>query len=491
MVYSENFDSPLREFLNIFFKRIKLIVFVFAVTMCCGIAIVMLRVDTYEATAQILVKLSGNAANSVIGNENGPNVFIQHSELINSEVEIIKSHQLAENLVKNIGWQHLYPNLAKQKILKGKKDTSNDQLKLAMIRYYDNLRVSQLNKSNIIEIAFKHTDPKKAALVVNELAKLYIEKHINIHKTNNAQEFFEKQTGLLRSEILAIENNLKQIKEENKITSFEDQKRLLLNQESKVRMEYDEALSRKAETENRLTKARQQLERTPEVITKDSQVDQNQILIDSLESRLVELELKEKELLDKYTPENRLVTNVTNEIKIVKEKLADNSRKKVGRETSGVNPVHQYLQEEILRNESEYRAVDARLKNLSTQLENYATKLKRLNDIEFEYVQLIKQHELNHQNLQMYMTRAEESRISAAMDTEKISNVSIVENASIPITSVGPPRLIFLLSSLIIGVFGSTILALLTEVLTKKIDSADDIERNLNIPVLATVPKVK
>jgi len=45
---------------------------------------------------------------------------------------------------------------------------------------------------------------------------------------------------------------------------------------------------------------------------------------------------------------------------------------------------------------------------------------------------------MDHRNYRLYLTKFEESRISNAMDTEKIANVSLIEPARPPLEPVSP-----------------------------------------------------
>ena len=76
-------------------------------------------------------------------------------------------------------------------------------------------------------------------------------------------------------------------------------------------------------TENRISQLRQQLAATSRTIPLDEEIDHNPLGINTLEARLVELELKEQELLSKYTEQSRLVRNVRDEIRMVRKKLTE------------------------------------------------------------------------------------------------------------------------------------------------------------------------
>jgi uncharacterized protein involved in exopolysaccharide biosynthesis len=251
----------------------------------------------------------------------------------------------------------------------------------------------------------------------------------------------------------------------------------------------DRSLSQAGETKNRIRQLRRQLRTTPETIAQGEVVDHNPILINTLEARLVELELKEKQLLTKYTADSRLVLNTKEEIQIVRQKLADQEAKRYESSRSGINPTYQGVQAELLRNEAEFKAIEAKSAVLKNRLGHHSRELEKLNQIEVNYNQLQQEVEVDRQNYRLYLTRYEESRISEAMDTEKISNISLVAPAQAPLHPVSPKKGLNILFSILLGGFGGLILAFGLEFFNDSFERPEDIERYLQTQVLTCIPE--
>jgi capsular polysaccharide biosynthesis protein len=75
------------------------------------------------------------------------------------------------------------------------------------------------------------------------------------------------------------------------------------------------------------------------------------------------------------------------------------------------------------------------------------------------------------------------------MDTEKISNVSLVEPAYPPLKPVSPKIMLNLLVACILGLFGGLWLSFFSHYVGDKIETAEDVERALKIPVLTSIPE--
>ena len=247
--------TSLRDFLHILFKRkTHILVFLFCTVFVVGAGTFMAK-PTYEATSQILVKVGRENVYMpempTSGNMNAV-VRFDREEQINSEIEILLSSTLAENVVKSLGPVRIYRDL----------NSIGEQVsptEIAMNRLRKNLRVEGIRKSNVIDVSFKHTDPKAAAEVVNELINLYLDRHLEVHKRPQSFKFFQDQSQNLKHKLEKTEKELQAFKRLNNLTALDEQRSLLLKQEAELRSILDEVSSQEAETTNRLVQLRQQL----------------------------------------------------------------------------------------------------------------------------------------------------------------------------------------------------------------------------------------
>ena len=108
----------------------------------------------------------------------------------------------------------------------------------------------------------------------------------------------------------------------------------------------------------------------------------------------------------------------------------------------------------LFKSQAELRALQAKRNTQTEQLAEYRTGLEKLNRIEVELNQLQRQVEVDQQNYRLYLTKFEESRISDAMDTEKMTNVTQIQAATAPLKPVSPKVLLNLVLGVFLGAFG-------------------------------------
>ena len=505
--------TSLRDFLYVIFKRKAQILLFFFATFCTVAVGTLIIKPSYQATAQILVKIGRESVYVPASGSVQPVINFKNEERINSEIEILKSPSLAEKVVLAIGPTVLYEDLNESEpgigkrlktYIKGhisdikdrffadtEKELTPDQrkavtLKTATLTLRKNMDIENIKKSDIVQISFKHTDPQMAAAVVNTLAGLYLDRHLEVHKTPQSYEFFQQQSKLLKHKLGLNEEKLQRLKEQYDVTALDEQQSLLLNQTAELRTSFNETRSLQVEKEKRIQQLDQQLAIIPKTISKGNEVDHNPIVINTLEGRLVELQLREKDLLTKYTDQNRLVRNVRDEIGVVQQKLARHETKRYGKTLSGANPVYQHLQEEFLRNRADLKSLNAKSKAQRQQLADFQEEIDALNKIEVLHNQLEQQVDVDRQNYRLYLTKFEESRISNAMDQEKMASVSLIESAQIPLKPISPKVLLNLALGLFLGAFGGLGLAFFLHYLDDTLETIEDVEESLQLPVLAS-----
>ena len=485
----------LKDFLHIIFKRKMQILLFFSVTVCTVAVASFVIKPTYMATAQILVKAGRENLYIPTGSGMNPIISSDIREQINSEIEILRSRSLTEEVVASLGPKTIYTNLSNKRSGIGKAiNGGHDPRSLAnkaVLKLQKNVKVEWIKNSNVMKISFKHKDPKMTALVLNSIVSVFFEHHLKVHIAPESDEFFQKQSQILKRGLGEAEKKLRAFKEFHNISSLTEERSLLLNQEAVLRSALNQSMGQEAEIKNRIHQLTQQLAITHESIPKGKEVDHNPALINTLQTKLVELEIREKELLDKYTKNSRLVINVREELKIIKNKLANQEKKQHNTNTYGLYITYQRLKDELLHNEAELKALEGKKESQEYQLEYYWKRLEKLNQVEAELNQLKQEVDAIRQNYSLYLNKFEESRISGAMDTEKITNVSLIESAKTSLEPVSPKVGLNLLLSVLLGAFGGFGLAFFRESLDDSIETIEDVEDYLHLPVLTSIPYSK
>ena len=138
-------------------------------------------------------------------------------------------------------------------------------------------------------------------------------------------------------------------------------------------------------------------------------------------------------MLQRYTADDRLVKDKQTEIDELKKRLETVKETSVGSENISINEVYRRILNELLQARVQLRALNEKKVNLTRQVESYSTGAADKRRKGFEYDRLLRDVNAKKESLDLYKKRAEEARISDAMDERKFSNAYILERASLPL----------------------------------------------------------
>lgn len=130
--------------------------------------------------------------------------------------------------------------------------------------------------------------------------------------------------------------------------------------------------------------------------------------------------------------------------------------------------------------------MNAQLGAINKRIAELDGTLKRLPELQRQYLQLFREVEVKQQLYTGLFNSYQQLRIAKAGE---IGNVRIVDTAVEPIEPIKPKKLQILILSVFLGGFLGTLLALLRNMLRSGIKDSSQIENELDLPVYATVPR--
>jgi polysaccharide biosynthesis protein PslE len=213
-----------RDFLTILFKHRSKVGVIFLATVLAVTIVSFLLPPTYEAKLSLMVKFGREYVNRPeVGNAQSFLLFLTQEEVVNPEIQILSSRELIEKVLTTLKVETVYPDLVTS------PPSKMTPLQAAVIAFGKNLTVEGVRKSNVIEVAFRHKDPRVAARAVNLLVDDYMEKHLQVF-SDPQSSFLEKQLAEYETKLKESENRMEAFKRKNRVFSPEEQRTLLLKQ---------------------------------------------------------------------------------------------------------------------------------------------------------------------------------------------------------------------------------------------------------------------
>jgi uncharacterized protein involved in exopolysaccharide biosynthesis len=211
----------------------------------------------------------------------------------------------------------------------------------------------------------------------------------------------------------------------------------------------------------------------------------------------------EKEM-DAFKANNTITSTVKEENETARRQLATlelehdealaheaDTKNRVGRledELANHGTLNRRVQEELQQAQTELSGLRARRQVQEAKLAELRQRIRKLDVLEPKFVHLQQRAELERQNFAAYMTKAEEARISSAMDTEKISSFKIIEPVRKPSQALQSKLGQKLALAVLFGALGALIIAFGLEFFSDRMDTAERAQAVLGLPVLVSIP---
>ncbi len=486
-------QSSLRDILTIIFRNNSKIVLFFLFVVGATVIATLLMPNVYQSDAVLLIRIgrqSVAADPSVIGPTLPVNQDRENE--INSELAILKSNVLAEKAVEILG---------ATSILKGQpgqtaKVTEKIKIK-AMATFLKNITVTVNKKSNIINVSYESTNPEFAQTCLETLIELYLEHHIQVHSSQASPGFFEQQAATILTQLKDKEDELQAFKTKNNITSLKLQKEKLQEQISNLQIEIgggsinapiEGALAQISATRARIAELEKTLKTHPTQI--DTRTVSTQTIggvsTNDIKRRLLDLQLKEVDLMARYPDDYRPLQNVREQIRIAQKAVANENEvsSQVFRE---VDPNYLQLKLELDNLRIALQGHIARKDSLMREMAERKRDLTNLSSIDVAVTRLEHEIELLRKEYTQYRENLLRANINSALDKGKISNVNIVEPPSLPFKPIKPKIFLNIALGIFFGLFGGVGLAFIMDYFDDSLKSIEDVKRRLGLPVLASI----
>ncbi len=481
----------------------------FLIPLTAAVALSFIPAKTYEAEARLLALIGHEYIFRPEVGEAGAGMALDATSITKSEVEILRSRTLKEEVVEAIGPIMLYPELAEpprpslsgtliRAIYDAAAQTgvplpewphSTDAtvptlVDGAVMAVSDNLTVEPIKDSSVIRVAFRHTDRELAARTVNRLIDAYFARRLGILGRSQADALAGTYNEV-NERLKATDAELDRFKDEYQVIDFGHQTTLMLQQRAGL-----EDASRKVEAElvkarERLADLKHTLAATPREVTLYTS---NELFAayQHAQGALNLLEAERAALLTRLMESHPKVITIDRQIAQLRTQLSRTPRTDQTKRV-GINPVHEQTQRQIAEVQAEVASLEGMSSTIHVQLAAFDKRIDTLRLAERRYRSLVREQTVLLESQHAYAKRLEETRILDELGRDRNDNVRLIQAALPPIEGHslrGMIRALGALSGLILSLF----LAFLLEAARRVFVIPQNAASALGMPILATVP---
>ncbi len=489
-------SRTVREWVAPCFRQRRLMTISFVTLLIIVVVLTWLMPARYQAEVKILVKRE--RADAVVNPD--PNTQLAVASLteedLNSEVELLKSRDLLEKVVVECGLDAPGKESFFSSFLNVVDGRAKGQIPAAQLRTLSAVRnlekgltVEPLKKTKLIIVSYVSPDPKLSARVLQTLVRLYLEKHVAVHRVPGAVDFFQNQTEQYRQRLLDAQQQAASFGDEKGVVAASMEKEIAVRKLTDFESDLQKTRAEIVETEQRIRALEGLASSTPERLTTQVRTLDSPILLQQLKSTLLNLELKRSELLSKFSPDYRPVKDIEVQIDQTRKALAEEQNNPLHEETTDRDTTHEWLKSELARARAQLVGLRAEAGETSQILDTYRTRARELNETEIMQQDLIRSAKMAEDNFVLYARKQEEARIQDALDQRRIVNVSIAEEATVPALPSSPHRALSLALGFVFACLLSLGFGYSADYLDSTFRTPQEVEVFLNTPVLASLPK--
>jgi polysaccharide chain length determinant protein (PEP-CTERM system associated) len=344
--------------------------------------------------------------------------------------------------------------------------------------------------SNLIRIEFKDADPKRAQMVAQRAAELFVSEGTDkrIEESREAFQFIEAQSAEYLEKLTEAEDRLKEFRSQNLDarvgTEAEVGARVM-----KLQQDIDTTRTALADAEVRRDSLEKQLSGEAEIAVVATREGQYRERIGQLQNQIDELRLN---YLDTHPEIVRLKYQIEDLTAALKE--AQDNRGKPGsggaQSATITSPMYMQLRTDLSRIKIEIDSLQGRLSEYKRQLGTELDRGRRVNVGEAALAVITRDYEVNREIYHDLLRRRENARVSMNLGkTEQGPAFRIQEPANLPVQRTGLRLIHVILAGIVLSLAIPVFFVIAKLKLDPRVRHAALIVSQLKLPLLATVPR--
>lgn len=494
LLQSDAAENSLSDILHTLWLRKRLLMSVTFLLSILAILIIFQLVPRFTATTQLLIGI--NAAKVVdieeviTGNLSGDSAVI-------GEMEVLKSRELARKIIDLLHldqYEEFNPELRKPGFLaqfslknlvpetwreamglekidnRTDEEKQEEHLTALTDTFLSKLSVSQVKRSQVINVAFESEDPKLAAKIANEVADKYIvgQLQAKFDATKKATDWLNDQLGELKQKVETSEQAVEQYRKSHNLVEVSKEVGLSQQQLAEVNSQLIIARAQRAEAEAKyhqvesIARSGRNIDSVAEVLSSP--------LISSLRQQESEVQRKYSEMLVEYGKRHPRMIQMQAELEDIQNKVH-----------SEVNKIAAGLRHSL-------EVARAREGSLAGSLRQMESKTSGNKQDEVQLRALEREATANKALFETFLGRFKETASTQGIAQ---ADARVISFAEIPLKASFPKKNMMVAVSVIGALFFAVCLVFVLEMLNPGVRSPEQIQELFNMSTLGIVPKIK
>jgi uncharacterized protein involved in exopolysaccharide biosynthesis len=469
-----------RGMLNTFFRHRNKFILTFLPILGLAAAYLFHAVPRYESDAALLVKFapsqSGQQSNGMPSTGIAA-AQVERIQIINSQIGVMHSDDLLTDALNTVRMERVYPGLAGIYDPALKHDA-------ALTWLYRDLDIEPGKNSNIIYLTLLNPDAAIGAKLLNVLIEKFTAIQSKLYQTAQLP-FMEEQLAQARQKLEKSRAAVEAFKTATGISSLEEERTLLLHQQSDAQENLTQAVSKQQDAQGRYQRLEQLLKTIPSTIKLSDQNDRFKA-VDDARQRVDDLLAQQKTKSDNYRADSTTMKTVNAQLDFAQQQLATASKASAARFITGVNPVRQQAEIDLMTAAGDQYGATASRASYEAELGRISQSLSKLESQSQQLDALTLQQQVDEENFRNYLQAVNDARVTDDQNRQRISSIAVIQTPTEPATPSRPRKKFVLSAAFLLALVAGIIVVLMAEMFDESFSTADQIEAVLGLPVLGT-----
>jgi polysaccharide biosynthesis transport protein len=342
--------------------------------------------------------------------------------------------------------------------------------------------------TSLLDLAVKWPDAAGSARIANAFAASFVERERSLvaGQADSAITSLTAQIPDAQRAAAVAHANLTQFQSQNNLADVQAQTQALISTVSGLEAKINATELERQQEQATLANINDQLAKTPQTTSNGSSTAPNPVLA-NLETQLAQANLQLELAQKQYTDQHPTVIALKQQVEQLRLQIASTPATVTSAANTTANPVYNQLKQQAATAQATIAADQAELAQLASQQGTYATRVGVLPEKASKLLDLQRSAKLAQDVLDALQQKLNDANITKAT---ALSDVTITQSADPAAASVSPIRWL----NTIVGIFASIILGVVVSLILvafdRRIHDEQQIEEDLNLPVLASVPQL-
>ncbi len=467
--------SP-RDLVTALFYYKRVVLAAFTIPCILGVIAGMLAHTSYVAQARLLVLYGSEYVFHPGNRDTGNDITLDRNQIIQGELQILQSPALASEVLAEIGPAVVYPGLPE----------GDAALRTAVSRLAQDLTVSSIPQSNVLELSLRNPARVVAVRVLQAMIAHYLTYRVGIFDKAQQSPGLDTQRDQFADRLRQAEEALAQFGIVHGISNLDEQISQQIRQKAETVNQQSVVGQQIGETAARVTALHRELASVPatvQMFAESARSQQSTGLTDSL----ARLQIQRRDLAARYQDDFPLVRDVDRQIAAVRGQIGADPAREGNITRMGRNLVYDDLHREEITLSAQLQGLQAKKAKLDADATGQQARTDELAGVARQYRDLQRTRDVLDQSYRAISRSSEETALSDAQERARGANVRVVQPPDAPLGGRNQRSLLFA-GGAVLGVLAAIAAFTLLNATRQVFVGVRDVERQLDLPVLLAVP---